>query len=140
MKRQGQTLNARQVRAGRNLLRWGAAGMNWAPGEGRDVLMGQAKALLGRGAAFAAAFAAAAQKAAGEDGYLTQTSVTAVISAAFAGKDAAEKMAADWEAEAAEREASRHWNDGWTYDAETESCLRVAESIRFAGRLQSPRA
>lgn len=137
MKRQGQTLNARQVRAGRNLLRWGAAGMNHAPGEGRDALMGQAKALMGRGAAFAAAFAAAAQKAAGkEDGYLTQTSVSAVISAAFAGQDAAEKMAADWEAEAAVREASRHWNDGWTYDAETESCLRIAESIRFAGRLQ----
>ncbi len=138
MKRQGQTLNARQVRAGRNLLRWGAAGMNWAPGEPRDALIGQSKALMGRGAAFAAAFAAAAQKAAGEDGYryLTQTSVTAAISAAFAGQEAAEKMAADWEAEAAEREASRHWNAGWTYDAETESCLRIAESIRFAGRLQ----
>lgn len=136
MKRQGQTLNARQVRAGRNLLRWGAAGMNWAPGEPRDALIGQSKALMGRGAAFAAAFAVAAQKAAGEDGYLTQTYVSAVISAAAVGQDAAEKMAVDWEAEAAEREASRHWNDGWTYDAQTESCLRIAEAIRFAGRLQ----
>lgn len=83
MKRKKEVLNARQVRAGRNLLRWGAAGMNWAPGEGRDALMRQSRALLGRGAEFAAAFwAAAAQKAAGEKTVLTQTVVTELICAA----------------------------------------------------------
>lgn len=136
MKRGGKVLNARQVREGRNLLRWGAAGMNFAPGEGRDALMDQARALLGRGAAFAAEFARAAQLAAGEDGGLTQTSVAAAIRAAFMGKKEAEKMASEWEALAAERDANRHWNAGWTYDAETESYLRIAAAIRAAGELQ----
>lgn len=135
MKR-GQVLNARQVREGRSLLRWGAAGMNWAKGEGRDALMEMSRALLGRGAAFAAAFARAANLAAGEDGCLTQTAVSAAIRAAFMGSEEAERMASEWEAIADERDASRPWNAGWTYDAETESCLRIAAAIRAAGELQ----
>lgn len=131
MKRQGQTLNARQVKAGRALLRWAASGMNWGPGANRDALCAKARALLGRGAPFAAQFGRAAEVASASCGAMTQTSTTALVEAASAAADVAADMAADWERSAAERDEDRHWNAGWTYDAQTDSLRDIAAACRM---------
>ena len=88
MKRQGIILNAREVRAGRRLLKRAAKD---------DFMRKEARALLSRGPAFAARFAQAAKMTA-YYGTITDLNVAILIKAA-AG-DAAQK-------------AAEHESDGW---------------------------
>lgn len=116
MKRNGKVLNAQQVKEGRALIRWGAAGV-------------LPRALLGRGPAFAAQFAKIANMV-DPDGFITKTEVCMLIRAAYFGPAEAEKMASELEEMAAEREANRPPYAAWTYDAETAACRRLAAAIR----------
>ena len=100
MKRQGIVLNAREVRAGRRLLKAAAKS---------SFIQKQAKALLGRGPAFAARFYRAAQMTAAHYGIVTDLN-TAILVRAAAGNAA--QMAAEFE------------NDGW---------LSMAAAIRYIG-------
>lgn len=136
MKRNGKVVNARDAQEGRRMLRWGASGMNWAwaPGEGRDDLIKKSRSLLGRGHEFAARFARAADIAREVGGCLSQSHTSALIMAAGDSKEAA-KAIRDLEHEIAERDADRpHWAN-WTYDAETDASVRLADAIRVAGAL-----
>lgn len=99
MKRQGAVLNAREVRAGRRLLKKAAKD---------DYISKQAKALLGRGPAFAAHFHRAAQMTA-YYGVVTGLNVAILIRAATGN---AAQMAAE------------HESDGW---------LSMAAAIRYLG-------
>ena len=89
MKRQGNVLNAREVRAGRRLLKRAA----------KDAYISkQAKALLSRGPAFAARFYRAAQMTAAYYGVITDLNVDILIRAVTG--NAAQK-------------AAEHESDGW---------------------------
>lgn len=134
MKRNGKVVSARAAQEGRRILRWGASGMNWAPGEGRDALIKKSCALLGRGHEFAARFARAADIAREDGGFLAQSPTSALIMAAGDSKEAA-KAIRDLEHEIAERDADRPQRANWTYDAETDASVRLADAIRVAGAL-----
>ena len=134
MKRNGKVVNARDAQEGRSMLRWGASGMNWAPGEGRDALIKKSCALLGRGHEFAARFARAADIARESGGCLTQSLTTVLIMAAEEPQEAAVAIR-DLEQEIAERDADRPEWAGWTYEAQTDAYVRLADAIRVAGEL-----
>ena len=99
MKRQGNVLNAREVRAGRRMLKRAAKAPHIAK---------QAKALLGRGPAFAARFYRAAQMTAYE-GIITGLNVAILVDAVTGN---AAQMASEFE------------TDGW---------LTMASAIRYLG-------
>lgn len=134
MKRNGKVVNARDAQEGRRMLRWGAKGMNWASGEGRDALIKKSCALLGRGHEFAARFARAADIARENGGCLSQSPTTELIMAAADSKGAAEAIRY-FEHEIAERDGDRLPNAGWTYDAQTDAYIRLADALRVAGTL-----
>ena len=99
MKRNGVVLNAREVRTGRRLLR-----------QVQEIpsLAKQASALLGRGPAFAARFAKAAEMTAYE-GVISDVTAALIVKAA-ANETEASRLAAEHEA------------DGW---------LSLARAIRY---------
>ena len=123
MRRQGVVLNARDVRRGRQLIRWAAESAALAP---------QARALLGRGPEFAAQFAEAARLA-DPDGFISGTFVHEMVRAAYFGPTEAERMASEWEEAAWEREAESLHPLDWGTDEIAASWRRLASAIRYIG-------